>query len=98
MGSALSKSTNKFYDTLFDDSTALGKWNSWTDPAGKLVADDAIEKTTPQVEPTLPNITMPTSDDEAVKRARRKKIASAQSGSGRASTIYTDTGDARLGG
>jgi hypothetical protein len=53
----------------------------------KAVAAPAISK--PAV--------MPTSDDEAVKAARRRQAAELATRSGRASTILTDTGD-KLGG
>lgn len=100
MGELLSKGTQKFYGTIFDQDTALGKWNRLTDPAGAYIGDDALEKTGKQVEQPLPAPPpMPAgTDDEAVRRARRKKIATMQASSGRASTIYTDDGSARLGG
>lgn len=98
--SFLSKSTNKFYSTLFNRDTFLGKLNRTLDPLGREVADDAIEKTTPVPDAVLPPpVAMPGMDDEAVRRARRRKIAGIQSQGGRASTIYTDgDGSAKLGG
>lgn len=97
--SFLSKSTNKFYSTLFNRDTLLGKVNRTLDPLTTKIADDAIEKTSPVPEAVLPEpVAMPGMDDEAVRRARRRKIAGIQSQGGRASTIYTDDGGAKLGG
>lgn len=97
--SFLSSSTNKFYSTLFNPNTGLGKFNRTFDPAGKAVADDAIEKTSPVPDAVLPPpVVMPTIDNEEVQRARRRRIAQQQAQSGRASTIYTDNGTAKLGG
>ena len=101
MSGVLDKPTNKFYSTLFSEKTALGRWNRFTDPAGKAVADDAIKKTTPITDDSVgvaEPVTMPGADDEAVRRARRRKIASMQARSGRASTILSDSGEAKLGG
>jgi hypothetical protein len=99
MSNLLDKPTNKFYGTLFNKNTALGKLNRAMDPAGKKIADDAIEKTTPLEAPQLEAPpTMPTSDDEAVRRARRRRIAMAQQQGGRQSTMLSNAGEARLGG
>jgi hypothetical protein len=101
MSNILDKPTNKFYSTVFNKDTALGKWNRALDPLTTKVADDAVEKTTPldlsTAVPPAPPV-MPTSDDEAVKRARRRRIAVAQQQGGRASTIFTGSGEAKLGG
>ena len=101
MSNILDKPTNKFYSTLFNKDTALGKLNRAVDPLTTKIADDAVEKTTPQdltaIAPPAPP-TMPTSDDEAVRRARRRRIAVAQSQGGRQSTILSTSGDAKLGG
>ena len=47
-------------------------------------------------------VTMPEADDEAVRKAKRRKLAEIQARSGRASTILTDNGGAapseKLGG
>lgn len=47
-------------------------------------------------------VTMPEADDEAVQKAKRRKLAEIQARSGRASTILTDNGGAapseKLGG
>lgn len=101
MSDLLDKPTNKFYSTLFSEKTALGKFNRTMDPAGRYVADDAIEKTTPITDADVPieaPVTMPGSDDEAVRRARRRKIASMQARSGRQSTLMSSDDGDRLGG
>jgi hypothetical protein len=101
MSKQLDKPTRKFYGTLFNKNTALGKLNRTLDPAGKKVADDAIEKTTPiteddvQIAKPLP---MPDADSEAVGRARRRRIAQQRSQSGRESTFLSNSGEAKLGG
>lgn len=101
MSNILDKPTNKFYSTVFSKKTALGKWNRAVDPLTTKIADDAVEKTTPQdlsgAVPPAPPV-MPASDDEAVRRARRRRIAAAQAQGGRQSTILSDSGDAKLGG
>lgn len=99
VGDLLANSTKKFYGTIFNKDTALGKLNRTFDPAGRYVADKAVEDLTapPPLAVSAP-IAMPGSDDEAVRLARRRKIASVQASSGRASTIYTDDGSAKLGG
>lgn len=98
-GNLLSKSTNKFYSTLFNPDTTLGKFNRTMDPAGKMVADDAIEQTTPIVAPPTPEpLAMP--DEEAVAAARRRKAAQMRGRGGRQGTIDTTVvgGDPLLGG
>lgn len=101
MSNILDKPTNKGYSTIFSKKTALGKWNRALDPFTTKIADDAVDKTTPQnldaIDAPAPPV-MPTSDDEAVRRARRRRIAIAQQQGGRQSTIFTNNGDAKLGG
>jgi hypothetical protein len=100
VGDLLAKSTKQFYGTLFNDHTALGKLNRTFDPAGKYVADKAVaDLTAPAAIPVSAPIAMPGSDDEAVRLARRRKIAAVQAQGGRASTIYSsDDGSSKLGG
>lgn len=102
MSDLLDKPTNKFYGSLFNKDTTLGKWNRFVDPVTTKIADDAVEKTTPITDADVPieaPVTMPGSDDEAVRRARRRKIASMQARSGRQSTLMSGgDGDVKLGG
>ena len=56
----------------------------------------------PSPPPPPEPVTMPEADDEAVQKAKRRKLAEIQARSGRASTILTDNGGAapseKLGG
>jgi hypothetical protein len=81
----------KFNNTFMTGDNFLSKsWRRFGDP---LMAKALGKTETPTLEsPTV----MPTSDDEAVKAARRRQIAEVQARSGRASTILSQTD--QLGG
>jgi fatty acid/phospholipid biosynthesis enzyme len=101
-----------FFDDLFNNTSA-GKLHSKVDPAGVFLLTGDKDKLKKQLDPlkigmgkdkpAAPTIsapiTMPGSDDEAVKAARRRKIAMMQAQAGRESTILSNgDGGAKLGG
>ena len=53
----------------------------------------------PAPPPVAPPAVMPSPalDDEAVKRAKKNQLAAAQQRNGRASTIFTDSAEDKLG-
>ena len=73
-------------------STSLGAMAAAT--VGGLAVASALKPKTPAMQKTP---TMPTPDDEAVLKEKRKKAAEVQARSGRASTILTDSGSDKLG-
>ncbi len=101
MGFSLSGLTKSFYGTVFNKNTLLGKVNRTLDPAGKMVADDALGQIeTAEAEkrgsPVVATVPMPDADNEAVAAARRRKMVAMKSRGGRASTILG--GEDALGG